>query len=181
MGQTETKVAQVTLKDAEERNRTINIDNPKDNLSLNQIKAAFQPAIAGGWLLSSSGSAITEVVEAKYNQVIKTQINGVPVTVSPSSLTFNILASTAVGQYSYETLTVTNGTIAGIICPDTTEVPNSFVISNLGYNSGKTVAGIAVVRLANSGATYSGNLKIIIEGSDTPITVPVTVTQAEIS
>lgn len=180
MAQTETKVAQVTLKDSSERNTTINIDNPKDDLSLNQIKAAFAPAINGGWLLANNGSQITEVVEAKYNQVIKTQINGLPVTISPSSLSAEITTDTAIGSsVTVGTLTVNNGVLTGVSCPTITGA--RFVIRAVNYNNTMTSVDIVATRLKNTADTFSGNLKVFIAGSDTPITVPISVTQAEIS
>lgn len=184
MAQTETKVAQVTLRDQDDRNRTISIDNPKDDLSLNQIKAAFAPAINGGWLLASNGSPITEVVEAKYNQVIKTQINGLPVTVSPSSFNVEVTSSTAVGSSVVAgTLTVTNGVITGVSCPSTndTQQGQGFAIRVVNYNSQMTNAVISVTRTKDVNSTFSGEIKIFIAGSDTPITVPISVTQAAIS
>lgn len=170
MAQTETKVAQVTLKDSSERNTTINIDNPKDDLSLNQIKAAFAPAINGGWLLANNGSQITEVVEAKYNQVIKTQINGLPVTVSPASIN-TTMSSTDTTKAT--AVNISNGTAVSAICDvyDNNLATNTVKISS----SGSSVQ-LWMYRLSNDAGTKSGTLTIFFEGNG-QVQVPVTYTQ----
>lgn len=171
MAQTETKVAQVTLKDQDDRNRTINIDNPKDDLSLNQIKAAFAPAINGGWLLASNGSPITEVVEAKYNQVIKTQINGLPVTVFPSSLSLTIGANI---KSTSGSVTISNGIAVSAMC----DVSDNNATNTVKI-SGNTVQ-LDMYRLTNNSDSKSGTLTIFFEGNG-QVQVPVTFTQEAIS
>lgn len=174
MAQTETKVAQVTLKDSSERNVTINIDNPKDNLSLNQIKAAFAPAISGGWLLANNGSQITEVVEAKYSQVIKTQINGLPVTVSPASLDITISTDTAIGSSVTQSVNVSNGVPIVARC----DAGNSKAINTTKIMGSRV--DLLMYRLSNESSSLSGTLTIYFEG-DAKVQVPVTVTQQAIS
>lgn len=174
MAQTETTVAQVTLKDSSERNITISIDNPKDDLSLNQIKAAFAPAISGGWLLANNGSAITEVVEAKYSQVIKTQINGLPVTVSPSSLSITVDTDTAIGSAVTQSVNVSNGIPMVARC----DVGNNKVINTVKITGSRV--DLSMYRLSNESSSLSGTLTIYFEG-DAKVQVPVTVTQQAIS
>lgn len=85
MATTETNVVQVTLLDSAGYVRSLNLDNPKNNLTLNEIKDAFQIPIVNGWLMGKNGPVI-EVQKANYSQSIKTPINGGEVAVTPSSL-----------------------------------------------------------------------------------------------
>ena len=177
MGQTETRVAQVTLKSENDKNKTISIDRPKDNLTLNQIKTAFQPAISGGWLLDNYGDTIVEVSEAKYNQVIKTSINGEPVVVSPSSLEFNIGSETAVGTYVESTVTVSNAFIvsAGIDNLDVNGVSPVVYVPNA-----KTSVRIRMYRKNQYALSlHNCNLKINF-GENSIVTVPIKVSQTNL-
>lgn len=176
MGQTETKVAQVTLKSERDKSKTVSIDRPKDNLTLNQIKTAFQPAISGGWLLDNYGDRIVEVSEAKYNQVIKTSINGEPVVVSPSSLSFDITASTAVGQYVESTVTATNATILAAAIDDVSAASVSLSVSL----QGSSAVRIRAFRNSTGYANFTCHLKVIFQDNVT-VTVPITVSLREIS
>lgn len=176
MGQTETKVAQVTLKSENDRSKTVSIDRPKDNLTLNQIKTAFQPAISGGWLLDNYGDRIVEVSEAKYNQVIKTTINGEPVVVSPASVSFDIGSNTTVGSYVETTVTATNATIL-------TAAVNDISAASVALNvslQGSSAVRIRAFRNSTGYANFVCHLKLIFQDNAT-VTVPITVTMREIS
>ena len=176
MGQTETKVAQVTLKSENDRNKTISIDRPKDNLTLNQIKTAFQPAISGGWLLDNYGDRIVEVSEAKYNQVIKTTINGEPVVVSPASINLDIGTDTTVGHYVETTVTATNATILTAAIND---ISANSVALNVSIQ-GNYVVRIRAFRNSTGYVNTVCHLKLIFQDNAT-VTVPITISMREIS
>lgn len=82
---TETNVVQITLLDAAGYARTINIDYPRNNLTLNEIRNVFQIPIANRWLMGKN-DVVVEVQKAQYSQSIKTAIGGGEVTATPSSL-----------------------------------------------------------------------------------------------
>lgn len=176
MGQTETRVAQVTLKSENDKNKTISIDRPKDNLTLNQIKTAFQPAISGGWLLDNYGDRIVEVSEAKYNQVIKTSINGEPVVVSPSSLAFDIGTDTTIGHYVESTVTATNATILAAAVDDIAIASVSLSVTI----QGAYAVRIRAFRNSNGYANTVCHLKLIFQDNVT-VTVPISISLREIS
>lgn len=179
MGQTETKVAQITLKSESDRSKTISIDNPKDNLSLNQIKNAFQPAINGGWLIDNYGDTIVEVSEAKYNQVIKTQINGEPVVVAPNSLTVNIYSSTPIGGNALKTLTISGASASGISFNNNVN-EGKFAVNALINSTGSSIT-IYFNRLSNTAASENFNATVYFKGTSETVTIPVSVTQEAIS
>lgn len=83
---TTTSVVQITVIDEGGYTKTFNIDEPKDNLSLNTIKNALQPAIDGRWWLGNSGSPITGLKSANYSTSTKVQIEGGEVIITPSEL-----------------------------------------------------------------------------------------------
>lgn len=102
-GQTTTSVVQVTVTDSGGYSKSFNLEYPKQNLTLNQIKAAFQPAIDGGWWLGSKGDPIVAVSKATYSTSTKIEIAGGEITFTPSTL--NMDAPTT--QYSTTTGNVT--------------------------------------------------------------------------
>ena len=172
MGQTETKVAQVTLKSENDKNKTISIDRPKDNLSLNQIKAAFAPAIQGEWLLDNYGDKIVEVAEAKYNQVIKTQINGEPAIISPASI--NIELSSESGS---ETLAISNGVFESYVLPNCSIENNAIAVSGSIENNGSSFVFTAYTpESLSSLEPFTGTLKLYVVDGSSPIIVPVSIT-----
>lgn len=83
---TTTSVVQITVVDEGGYTKTFNIDEPKENLSLNTIKNALQPAIAGRWWLGNSGAPITGLKSAAYSTSTKVQIEGGEVIITPSEL-----------------------------------------------------------------------------------------------
>ena len=174
MGQTETKVAQVTLKSQMDRSKTVNIDRPKDDLTLNQIKTAFAPAIQGGWLLDNYGDTIVSVAEAKYNQVIKTSINGEPVVVSPSTFDLEVSSAGMIGASVTQDLTITGGAVisTNIEQSNTSQLLLSATILNDGAKITVTATKKNQTVTAASGLT----LRLYFEGSTTPVTVPFNVT-----
>lgn len=86
---TTTSVVQVTVFDSGGYTKTYNLDNPKPNLTLNQIKNAFKIAIDGGWLLGNNFDPVIEVRSANYSEATKTSIDGAEVVVTPSTLNYD--------------------------------------------------------------------------------------------
>lgn len=71
---TETKTVDVTLVDSANYETTLKIDNPKDDLTMTQIRAAFQGMISAGYLLSRYGYAQATVARASLVVTTKTSI-----------------------------------------------------------------------------------------------------------
>lgn len=67
---------------------TIKLDNPKENLTREQVSAAMQPAFANGWFLCNNGSVAMYLGDVTVNQSIKTKLGGEDFYVTPSSLNF---------------------------------------------------------------------------------------------
>ncbi len=71
---TETNVVEITVLDSENYERTFRIDNPKSNLTLAQVQAAFATPISEQWLFSSNGSRIVSVPRAVVSVTTKTKL-----------------------------------------------------------------------------------------------------------
>lgn len=88
---TNVKTVDIQLLDADRSNATtIKLDNPKDNLTREQVSAAMQPALSAGWFLTSKGSVAMYLGDITINQSIKTKLGGEDFYVTPSRLEFDI-------------------------------------------------------------------------------------------
>lgn len=87
---------------------TIKLDNPKANVTREQVSAAMQPALSAGWFLSSKGTPAMYLGDITINQSIKTKLGGEDFYVTPSSITFNA-SSAADGT----TIQISGATVQG--------------------------------------------------------------------
>lgn len=71
---TETKVAEIVLLDEGNYEKTLRIDNPKDNLTLAGVRSVFQSAITEGWLLGRSGARVISVPRVNIVETTKTAL-----------------------------------------------------------------------------------------------------------
>ena len=150
--------------------RSLNIDNPKSNLTLNQIKDAFQVPIANGWLMGKNG-VIVEVQKAQYSQSIKIPIAGGEISVTPSSLTIENGSSWSV------TVSGANPTSAIIVDSNVTESSGS---ANFYWITpeidGQTVTITAYNNASSTGQhTFTGTATLQIWFGADKINVPITV------
>lgn len=158
---TNTTVVQVTVTEEGGYSKTFNLDNPKTNLTLNQIRNAFQPAITGGWLLGNNDKPIIAVERASYLEAIKTLILGEEIIITPSSLSIdppNNIYGTNTGD-----ITVTGGTIQSVSVVKTSGVgtPDYFDVSVSFTDSVATVT----VRSVNENASgFTGTVILVISG-----------------
>lgn len=172
-GVTETKVVQVTLLDSEGYSSSLNIDDPKTNLSLNTIKDTFATAISEGWLYNSKGRKIVGVDKATYSQSIKTPINGGEVSATPSSL--NITTGNS------GTVNISGATPTSAIVVDSTVVATSGTGNFLWRNS-EIDGQVVTIKFTTNGTGsihFEGNATLQIwfgaDKIDIPITVNITV------
>lgn len=71
---TTTKVAEIVLLDSANYEKTLRLDNPKDNITLAGVRTAFQSAITEGWLLGRNGDAIISVPRVNIVETTKTSL-----------------------------------------------------------------------------------------------------------
>lgn len=71
---TETKTVEITVVDEGNYEKTFRLDDPKSNLTLATIRAAFQTAINEGWLLGTSGAPVISVARATQVITSKTKV-----------------------------------------------------------------------------------------------------------
>lgn len=106
---TTVKTVDIQLLDADRSNATtIKLDNPKNDLTREQVSAAMQPAFTNGWFLCTNGNVAMYLGDVTINQSIKTKLGGEDFYVTPSLLTLTKETNTATG-----TITVSGATIQG--------------------------------------------------------------------
>ena len=112
MADTQTTVTNldIQLLDADRSNTvTIKLDNPKNNVTREQVSAAMQPALTNGWFLNSKGDTIMYLGDVTINQSIKTKLGGEDFYVTPDSITMVVPLNNSAST----TVTVTGATIQG--------------------------------------------------------------------
>lgn len=157
----------IQLLSAERTESTlIKLDNPKDNLTKNEVVDAMQPALANGWLLTVKGSVATYIGDVTLNTSIKTTLSGGETYISPSNLTIECNNTETVFEGTFN---VTNG----IIQAATLEVPAdfpTFIQDNVSYQVSftNTQAKIQIIDVDsffyNQDAIYNCTCIIVIEG-----------------
>ncbi len=166
MANTTTSVVQVTVNDESGKTKTFNIDNPKQNLSLNEIRQALEPAFNGRWWLGNGGAVITTLKSANYSIAEKIPIAGsdIVITVTPNEITLGNSASNV-------TVTVEGSPVTGAFINNiVTSAPNlQLYVSKTTENTVK-VFGDNTAGTDASGTTAT--LNIITEAKT--VTIPIT-------
>lgn len=149
---------------------TIKLDNPKQNLTREQVSAAMQPALSNGWLLTSKGSVAMYLGDVTYNTSTKVKLGGEDFYVTPNSLT--LTPESGMEFMATGTVTVSGATVQGYnivhvsgTAPDNVEV-------NLSENRLTATIGFTMDDDSHLPACVY-NLELVIQG--TIVTVPVTV------
>ena len=137
----------IQMLDADRSNTTtIKLDNPKDNLTREQVSSVMQTAFTKGWLLTSKGNVAMYLGDVTINQSIKTTLEGEDFYITPSELTIATNSDTEV----HSDLTVAGATFMGYDYGSKAE-------------SGSGNARITRVSIANNGLT----LQIYAKGDST--------------
>lgn len=155
----------IQLLDADRSNTTtIKLDNPKSNITREQVSAAMQPALTNGWFLTNRGSVAMYLGDITINQSIKTVLDGEDFYVTPSSITF-----TAGSAEEGETIQVSGATIQGynILDDPSTDPVLSVRIADNGLSAHVSIQ-------EDYSAGHSMTLVLIIQG--TAVNIPITTT-----
>lgn len=177
MATTTVQTVNVSTIDEDGKQTTFNLDNPKDNLTKQQVVNAFQTGIDNGILISNYGSLIKSVGTVTLATSTKIELEGEPIYISPNSLEFN-LTRLVDGSSATSTVTVTNGTIQSAGITDM-QVSSGGYLSNVKVVSSFTTNVVTVTVIekgSSSGTTYTGKLIIVIQGNSyhVPITINIT-------
>lgn len=167
-------VVQITVTDEGGYTKSFNIDEPKDNLSLIQIKNALAPAFSGRWWLGKYNSPITSLKSAQYTQTIKTQIAGEEVTVTPASL--NPTVSNSERNIS-QNFTITGGSPSMVQFVVPSSNTGNFQNTNVSFTEDTVSLSTRYAAAPAISHTINCTLKILINGNviDIPIIVNVSV------
>ncbi len=163
MADTQTTVTTLDIQmlDADRSNATtIKLDNPKDNVTREQVSSAMQPAFSNGWFLCSNGNTAMYLGDVTINQSIKTKLAGEDFYVTPDTITMESGATT---------VTVSGATIQGYNLKDTDTLVNHRVTSIAIASNGLSIT--FSIEKINTG-TENFTLVLIIQGLE--INIPVT-------
>lgn len=164
---TQSSVVQITLVDAIGNRQSFNIDNPKSNISMNQIKAALSPAILSGYWYSKSAEQFVAVNSATVTESKKIKLDNsdVVIEVTPASLNFDASQATPSGTVTVEGATVVGAYVSQIV----TSAPNATMYAT---TSGQTVT-VQANFPAGSPAGTTATLYIVTDART--VTVPISV------
>lgn len=154
---------------------TIKLDNPKDNITREQVSAAMQPALSAGWFLCTDDSPATYLGNITVNQSIKTKLGGEDFYITPSSLSL----SAQVDQIATGTVNCSGATIQGINIDNIVgfdEHPEDYVEFLSPVIAANGLSAQIKVKVIGSmdGDTISFKVKVIVQGI--VVTIPATVT-----
>ncbi len=166
---TNVKTVDIQMLDANRANATtIKLDNPKENLTREQVSAAMQTAFANGWFLCNNGSPAMYLGDVTINESIKTKLGGEDFYVTPSSL--NFWNESEGDHYTSLDINVSGATIQGYNVTD--------VAQDAGYNVSVTISdnGLkATVHLNNLNPQSSTTFNVVLIIQGTAITIPCSV------
>lgn len=166
---TNVKTVDIQMLDANRSNATtIKLDNPKNNLTREQVSAVFQTPFANSWFLTTKGGVATYLGDVTINESIKTKLGGEDFYVTPSSL--NFWNESEGDNYSSLDINVSGAIIQGYNITD--------VEQDAGYNVSITIAdnGLkATVHLNNLNPQRSTNFNVVLIIQGESITVPCSV------
>lgn len=151
---------------------TVKLDNPKQNITREQVSGAMQTAINNGWLLTNKGDVVTYLGDITISDSIKRILGGEDYYITPNRLDY-----TSVGGGSSETKTLTvSGAIIQGVSIDRGNLPNNVIILNPVVSAN----GLSVdITLTTDGSgvsgSYSFTTRLVILGQTTEI--PCTLTR----
>lgn len=112
MADTQTTVTTLDIQlldESREGTVTIKLDNPKSNVTREQVATAMQPALTKQWFLVTTGKPAMYLGDITVNQSIKTKLGGEDFYVTPAQ----IQITTTAGQTEETYVNVTGAIIQG--------------------------------------------------------------------
>lgn len=174
MADTQTTVTNLDIQLLDESRSdttTFKLDNPKSNVTREQVSAAMQPALTNGWLLTNKGNVAMYLGDITINQSIKTKLGGEDFYVTPTQITWSNVGTEETEQT--DTVTCSGATIQGYRFDNINELtyidtePSATIASN-----GLSITIKASFQLDSSMTTVKiFDLILIIQGAE--ITIPV--------
>ena len=97
----------IQLIDEDAKTTTVKLDNPREDITKNQVISVFATAISNNWLLSNYGNPVKAIGQVQLSTSEKILLEGDPIYVTPERATLRPTPSTP----STQTFSVANGTI----------------------------------------------------------------------
>lgn len=176
---TEVITLDVSTIDDDGRQTTFKIDDPKSNLTKNEVISAFNYAFSRNLLLSNYGAPIRSVGTTTISTSTKIELENETIYVTPSRLDFDMATS----QSSTMVVTVTAPQIqaASVLnLKQTSGVTSNLAcyVTNISYesSSGNTLIRVFANAANNTSFSATAILNIIINGRTTQI--PITISKS---
>lgn len=166
---TQSSVVQITLVDAGGNKQSFNIDNPKDDITMSQIKTALAPAIASGFWYSKNSEAFTAVNSATVTESKKIKLDNsdVEIEITPASITFP--AGTTFPADT--TVSVTGATVIGAYVTDIDDSDAGSEVFNAYANYTANSVTLNVPSHSSSIAGMKANLAIVTDARTVKIPI----------
>lgn len=169
MADTQTTVTTLDIQlldESREGTVTIKLDNPKSNVTREQVSTAMQPAFTNQWFLVTTGKPAMYLGDVTINQSIKTKLGGEDFYVTPSSID---LQFTQAQEKSFE-INVSGATIQGYNFVNSSQIEYTGTI----INNGLTFKAEAISN--PSPGTYEFTTMLVIMGTIIEIPCNITIT-----
>lgn len=175
MADTQTTVVNLDIQLLDESRAdttTFKLDNPKSNVTREQVSSAMQPALTNGWLLTTKGNVAMYLGDITINQSIKTKLGGEDFYVSPSEVNLQTDGTTDVAT----TINVSGATIQGYNFKNFTDKVQCRGLATVAENA----LSIDVTVIIDSGSLDSGvnllcTLILVIQGVEVEIPIKETI------
>ena len=161
------KNAVIQLIDDDAKSTSVSLDNPKNNLTKNEIVEVFSTAINNGWLLSNYGSAIKSVGQVQLTTSEKVILEGEAVYVTPASAEMSPRAGTPANQV----FTVTNGNIQMVELSLNSDSSGNFMVASETHTANSVTVTMALQGSPTGTIVNNYTLKILV--GTTVISIPI--------
>lgn len=99
------------LDENREGTTTVKLDNPRDNLTREQVSAAMQTPFANGWFLCGNGKTAKYLGDVIINQSIKTTLDGADFYVTPDTLELVVPSTAQIATWGENAIITCSGAI----------------------------------------------------------------------
>ena len=166
------KNVEIQLIDDDAKSTTIKLDNPKTNITKNEIITVFATAISNNWLLSNYGNPIKGIGQVQLTTSEKILLEGEPVYVTPASATLRPKSDTPATQ----NFAVANGTIQMVELSLNADSSGNFMNASETHTANSITVTITMDGTPMGTIINNYTLKVLI--GNTIVSIPIIATTA---
>ena len=177
MASTTVQTVDVKCIDSDGNQTTYKIDNPKNNITRLEIVNAFNYGIQNGIIKSSYDNPIVSVGTTSLSTSTKTEIEGEPVYITPSSITLSNVPAN--GSIESATVVVSNATVQAAAAQNLkingNVVSNYYATTSINEQATQVTVSFTTETNTQGGKILTAELLILINNK--PYIVPVSGTR----